>query len=101
VLRVGGPAVGRPKRRKGDRPDRVEVLARRLPTELRSFKPWLYSRDGDPTGLRDYWQAVIDFIDGELGPNPVTGESRGQTIAARVMAAAGLTPADWYRKMLS
>jgi hypothetical protein len=75
--------------------DRVDVLAKHLPVELRSFKQWYYSEGGQPTGLRDYMTAVTVWIDEELGT------PKGAVLATKVMAAAGLTPADWYRRMLS
>jgi hypothetical protein len=64
-----------------------------LPDDLRSFDAWYYSHDGQPTGLRDYLAALSAWLDGEP-------QSRGRTMTQPVMEAAGLTPADWYMRML-
>jgi hypothetical protein len=78
------------------RPDRVEVLAKRLPAEFRSFGDWLYHEDGQPTGLRRYVEALETWISEELGKPPEVGAA----LALKVMTAAGITPADWYAAIL-
>ena len=83
--------------RRRERPDRVEVLAKRLPEELRSFTDWLYSEGGQPTGLKDYMAQLEDWIADELGKPPEVGA----VLSLKVMQAAGLLPGDWYRHMLS
>jgi hypothetical protein len=57
--------------------------------ELRSFDRWRYSDHGDPTGLRDYLSAVTDHL----------GDYAHLTVP--VVNAAGLSAADWYRRMLT
>jgi hypothetical protein len=64
---------------KGNTP---EVLAARLPDELRSFGPW-YRREG----LREYLAVLTNHI-APHEPIPV-------------MNAAGLSAAGWFRHMLS
>jgi hypothetical protein len=79
------------RHRAARRGDRVEVLAGRLPADLRSFDGWLCAQ-----GLRDYLKRLEAWIAEELGKPPQVGES----LAVKVMAAAGLTVADWYRAIL-
>ena len=64
-----------------------KALAARLPDELRSFDPWLYTDGGTPTGLIDYLTALTVHVEPHE-PMPVVN-------------AAGLSVADWYRTMLS
>jgi hypothetical protein len=79
-------------RNRRQRRDRVEVLAGRLPAEYRSFNGWMYAE-----GLRDYVKGLESWIAEELGKPPEVGES----LAVKVITAAGLTPADWYRASTS
>jgi hypothetical protein len=76
-------------RRKGGRTNRVEVLARRLPEELRSFDAWYYHNNGDAAGLRDYLLAMKVHLQTDSG-----------VVVADVMEAAGFSAADWYRYVL-
>ncbi|GAB5023272.1 hypothetical protein [Mycobacterium avium] len=71
--------------RKTRRRNRLSRLPN-LPKELRTFDNHLYTRDGDPTGLRDYLAVLSDAV------------RTDQPVA--VMNAAGLSAADWYRWML-
>jgi hypothetical protein len=64
-----------------------EALAARLPNELRSFDTWHYTERGTPTGLQDYCVALAEYA-APHDPTPV-------------MNAAGLSAADWFRRMLS
>jgi hypothetical protein len=64
-----------------------EALAARLPDELKSFDAWYYSSGDGAHGLEDYLAAVAAHIE-HHEPVPV-------------MAAAGLSAADWYRHMLT
>lgn len=74
------------------RRDRVDVLAVRLPAEFRSVDRWMYAE-----GRRDYMKGLEAWIAEELGkPSEV-----GASLAVKVMTAAGLTPADWYRAVMS
>lgn len=54
-----------------------------LPEELRSFDNWLY-----PNGLHDYMAALSQSLDRTERLTPI-------------MNAAGLSAADWFRRMLS
>jgi hypothetical protein len=76
------------RHRAARRGDRVEVLAGRPPAEFRSFDGWLYAE-----GLRDYTNRLEAWIADELGKPPEVGAS----LAVKVMTAAGLPVADWYR----
>lgn len=57
--------------------------ARTLPDELSSFDNWLY-----PNGLHDYMEALSQSLDRNERLTPV-------------MNAAGLSAAEWFRKMLA
>jgi uncharacterized protein (DUF2267 family) len=78
-----------PQRHNRIDPSDPAALAARLPDELRSFDSWHYTDNGDPTGLRDYLAAVSDHL----------GDYADLTMP--VMNAAGLSAADWYRRMLT
>ncbi len=64
-------------------PDDPAVLAAGLPAELRSFEGWHY-----PSGFHDYMAALSQFL------------VEGQPLTP-VMNAAGLSAAEWYRRVLS
>lgn len=68
------------------------ALAARLPVELRGFDPWLYSETGPPTGLRDYWGSLAEWID---------GQEADPRVIPLVMTSTGLNYADWYRLMMT
>lgn len=80
-------------RRRGtrNRANDPAALATRLPAELRSFDRWLYSEDGHPAGLRDYWGSLVEWIDRQAAE---------PGLAPRVMACAGIGVADWYMRMM-
>jgi hypothetical protein len=80
--------VGSPKRRNRKQDlSSPEALAARLPGELRSFDAWLYGDDGKPTGIQDYLAAVAVQV-APQEPLPVIN-------------AAGLSVAEWYKRMMT
>jgi hypothetical protein len=62
-----------------------EALAARLPTELRRFRD-----SSDPNGFRSHATAVADWLNTQ---SPGAAEH----LTAPVMAAAGISAADWFK----
>jgi len=78
-------------RRRNRRPktDDPEALAARLPDELRSFDGWQYTG-----ALHEYWSALSGWLLCQDAPSEMHD-------VAAVMRAAGLSAADWFRRMLT
>lgn len=70
-------------RRIRTKPTGPQAVVASLPDELRSFDQWLY-----PNGLAEYMRELSRFV----------GENHRVT---PVMNAAGLSAADWFRRMIS
>jgi hypothetical protein len=65
--------------------DDPEALAARLPAELRRFRD-----SSDPNDFRSHTTAVADWLNTQL-------PGAAEHLTAPVMAAAGLSAADWFK----